>query len=92
LVPIAEYQEWPFQGFLKHTKIGSEITYNLEFKLPCILGRLNMLINPEALDICSSREVPAKAATPHEAAAHSKMYLAELRPQIKLAPWHWKRT
>jgi hypothetical protein len=31
-VPIAEYQEWPFQGFLKRTKIGNETTYNLEFQ------------------------------------------------------------
>jgi hypothetical protein len=33
LAPIAEYQEWPFQGFLKRTRIGNETTYNLEFKL-----------------------------------------------------------
>jgi len=67
-VPIAEYQEWPFHGFLKRTKIGNETTYNLEFKLPC-------------------REAPAKAAIPNEAAAHSKIYPAALRPQIKRAPW-----
>jgi hypothetical protein len=86
-VPIAEYQEWPFQGFLKRTKIGSETTYNLEFKLPCISGRLNLPFNPEALHIYSSREAPAKVAIPHKAAAHSKMYPAALRPQIKRAPW-----
>jgi hypothetical protein len=86
-MPVAEYQEWPFQGFLKRTKIGDDITYNLEFKLPCISGQLNLPINPEALDICSSREAPAKAAIPHEVAAHSKMYAAALRPQIKRAPW-----
>jgi hypothetical protein len=85
-IPIAEYQEWPFQGFLKRTKIGNETTYNLEFKLPCISGRLNLPINPEALHICSSREALAKAAIPHKAAAHSKMYPAALRPQIKRAP------
>jgi hypothetical protein len=33
-VPVAEYQEWPFHGFLKRTWIGDDITYNLEFKLP----------------------------------------------------------
>jgi hypothetical protein len=87
LVPVAEYQEWPFQGFLKCTKIGDDITYNLEFKLPPISKHLNLPINPEALDICSSREAPAKVAIPHEAAAHSKMYPATLRPQIKHAPW-----
>jgi len=33
-VPVAEYQEWPFHGFLERTRIGDGITYNLEFKLP----------------------------------------------------------
>lgn len=32
--PVAEHQEWPFQGFLKRTKIWNETTYNLEFRLP----------------------------------------------------------
>jgi hypothetical protein len=82
-VPIAEYQKWPFQGFLKHTKIGSETTYNLEFKLLCISGCLNLPINPEALNICSSRETPARVAIPHKAATHFKMYPAVLQPQIK---------
>jgi hypothetical protein len=40
--PLAEYQEWPFQGFLKRTRIGNETTYNLEFQLPCISERLNL--------------------------------------------------
>jgi hypothetical protein len=31
LAPVAEYQEWPFQGFLKCTKIGNKTTFNLEF-------------------------------------------------------------
>lgn len=43
-VPIAEYQEWPFQGFLKRTRIGNEITYNLEFKLPCLSKLLSLPI------------------------------------------------
>ncbi|KAG0644942.1 hypothetical protein D0Z07_9333 [Hyphodiscus hymeniophilus] len=33
-LPAAEYQEWPFQGFLKCTRVGKETTYNLEFRLP----------------------------------------------------------
>ncbi|KAF4636258.1 hypothetical protein G7Y89_g1832 [Cudoniella acicularis] len=33
--PVAEYQEWPFQGFRKRTKIGDDITYNLQtFSVP----------------------------------------------------------
>jgi len=89
-VQFAEYQEWPFQGFLKRTKIGSETTYNLEFKLPCISECLNLPINSKALHICSGREAPAKVTIPHEAAAHSKTYPAALRPQIKRAPWTWE--
>jgi hypothetical protein len=72
---------------LKYTKIGNETTYNLEFKLSCISGRLNLPINPEALDICSSREALARAAIPHEAAAHFKVYPAAVWPRIKCAPW-----
>lgn len=86
-VTTTEYQEWPFQGFLRHTKIGNETTYNLEFKLPCILGQLKQPISSETLGISSSREPSAKAAIPHEATAHSKMYPAALRPQIKRALW-----
>lgn len=51
-VPVAEYPEWPFQGFLKRTRIGDDVTYNLEFKLPSISERLHLPIHPEALDIC----------------------------------------
>ncbi|TGO20650.1 hypothetical protein BPAE_0277g00010 [Botrytis paeoniae] len=29
----AEYQEWPFKGFLKRTSVGNVTTYNLEFHL-----------------------------------------------------------
>jgi hypothetical protein len=85
-VPVAEYQEWPFQGLLKRTRIGDDVTYNLEFKLPSI--------DPKALDICSGRETPARVPTHHEAApirheaaTHSKIYPAALQPQIKRAPW-----
>ena len=35
-VPVAEYQEWAFTGFLKCTTVGNEKTYDLEFKLPSI--------------------------------------------------------
>ena len=50
----AEYQEWPFQGFLQWTKIGDDITYNLEFKLPPISDHLNLLVNTKTFTICSS--------------------------------------
>jgi len=50
-VLVSEYQEWPFQVFLKRTKIGDDVTYNLEFKLPSISEHLHLPINPAALDI-----------------------------------------
>jgi hypothetical protein len=32
--PIAEYQEWSCQSFLKRTTIGNQTQYNVEFALP----------------------------------------------------------
>jgi hypothetical protein len=39
-VLVAEYEEWPFQSFLKRAKIGDDIMYNLEFKTSTYLGAL----------------------------------------------------
>jgi hypothetical protein len=86
-ITIAKYQEWPFQGFVKRTKIGNDTTYNLEFKLACISEALNLPINLEVLDICSNMEAPSKVAMPHKASAHSKIYSTGLRPQIKRDRW-----
>ena len=61
--PVAEYQEWPFQGFLKRTRIGEDITYNLEFKLPAISDHLRLPINPDLLK-SPSREALASTSTP----------------------------
>ncbi|KAH8779393.1 hypothetical protein BGZ57DRAFT_952744 [Hyaloscypha finlandica] len=60
---LAEYQEWPFQGFLKRTRIGEDITYNLEFKLPAISDHLRLPINPDLLK-SPSREALASTSTP----------------------------
>ena len=87
IVPVAEYQEWPFQGFLKYTRIGDDVTYNLEFKLPSISEHLHLPIDPKALDICSSREAPAKVLTHHEGAAHSKVHQAPLKVKKERAKW-----
>jgi hypothetical protein len=88
-VPVAEYQEWPFQGFLKRIRIGDDVTYNLEFKLPLASEHLHLLINSAALDTCSSKEAPAKAPTPHEAAAHSKIRQALLQLMKKRKHVKW---
>ncbi|PVH69999.1 hypothetical protein DL98DRAFT_377026, partial [Cadophora sp. DSE1049] len=45
----AEYQEWPFQGFLKRVTIGNQITYNLEFSLSHIPEHLNVPLHSEVL-------------------------------------------
>ena len=87
MVPFAEYQEWPFEGFLKRTKIGDDVTYNLEFKLSLISERLKLPITPAALDICSSKEAPAKAPIYHDAAAHSKVYQAPSQPKKGHVKW-----
>jgi hypothetical protein len=74
-IPVAEYQEWPFQGFLKRTRIGDDVTYNLEFKLPSISEHLHLPINPAALDINN------------DAAEHSKIHQAPLKPTKSKVPW-----
>jgi hypothetical protein len=85
--PVAEYQEWPFQGFLKRIRIGDDVTYNLEFKLPSISEQLHLPIDPKALDIFPSKEALAKVPTHHEAAAHSKIHHAPLQPKKKRVKW-----
>jgi hypothetical protein len=86
-VPIAEYQEWPFRGFLKRTKIGNETTYNLEFQLPRIPEHLYLPIPSEALGFGSNTGTSAEVGTPHSAVAHSEVRPAILRPKRKRVPW-----
>lgn len=85
--PVAEYQECPFQGFLKRTKIENEITYYLEFQLSHVPEHLHPPILSEALGICSTKETSAEAATPHNIAAHSKVQPATLWSKRKRVPW-----
>jgi len=73
--PVAEYQEWPFQGFLKRTRIGDDVTYNLEFKLPSTSEHLRLPINPNALDIN------------YDAAAHSQIHQVPLKPKKSKVSW-----
>lgn len=72
-LPIAEYQEWSFQGFFKRTIIEDEITYNLEFKLPHILEHTNNPSSSNLLSIDLSKEIFTEALSPRTNAAHSKM-------------------
>ena len=85
--PVAEYQKWPFQGFLKRTKIGNETTYNLEFQLLHIPEHLHLPVLSDALGMRSNKETSAGAAAAYSAGAHSKMRSAAERPQIKRVRW-----
>jgi hypothetical protein len=51
------------------------VTYNLEFKLPSISEQLHLPIDPKALDIN------------HDAATHSKIHQAPLKPKKSKVPW-----
>jgi hypothetical protein len=79
---------WPFQGFLKRIKIGDNVTYNLKFKLPSISEHLHLSIDPEALDICSSKGALAKVPTHHDVAAYSKTRQAPLQPKKSVLNGH----
>ncbi|PMD14931.1 hypothetical protein NA56DRAFT_582813, partial [Hyaloscypha hepaticicola] len=70
--PVAEYQEWPFQGFLKRIKIGNETTYNLEFQLSHIPEHIHLPVLSEAFGMRSNE-------------AHSKMQ--PLQSKRKSVPW-----
>jgi hypothetical protein len=85
--PIAEYQEWPFQGFLKRTRIRDDVTYNLKFKLPSISEQLHIPIDPKALDICSSKEASAQVPINYNAAARVKVHQAPLQSRKRRVKW-----
>lgn len=74
-VLVAEYQEWPLQGFLKCTKIGDDAMSNLELKLLSISEHFHLPINPVALDIN------------YNAAAHSKIHQAPLKTKKSKILW-----
>jgi hypothetical protein len=63
------------------------VTYNLEFKLPSISEHFHLPIHPETLDICSSKEAPAKVPINHDAAAYSKIHQVSLQPEKKRVKW-----
>jgi hypothetical protein len=79
---LAEYHEWPFQGFLKRTRIGNETTYNLEFQLPCTSEHLKLPINSEVLDIGSLTE-SCQATISHDIPPHSKIAVPTLKKRVK---------
>jgi hypothetical protein len=67
----ADYQEWPFQGFLKRVTIGSQITYNLEFSLSDMPKHLSLSLHSEVLST-SSRESSVEAVVSRRAVTSRK--------------------
>ncbi|KAF2180457.1 hypothetical protein K469DRAFT_592616, partial [Zopfia rhizophila CBS 207.26] len=77
----AEYQEWPFQGFLKYTIIGNEIVYNMVFKLLRVLGCVSMLINPAALRISFNRKTSTSLTTIAQSRLKTLLMMKETEPK-----------
>lgn len=86
-IPVTEYREWPFQGFLKRTKIRDNVAYKLEFELPLTSEHLYLPIDPEILDISSRREIAARSLISHDIVAYSKTYQTSLRPRRNRIRW-----
>ena len=84
---VAEYQEWPFQGFFKRTRIGNETAYNLVFQLSYVPEHLHLPVLSEALGMRSDKEASTEVGTPYSAVAHSEVRPATLRPKRKRVPW-----
>ncbi|KAF2174929.1 hypothetical protein K469DRAFT_612754 [Zopfia rhizophila CBS 207.26] len=83
----AEYQEWPFQGFLKCTTIGNEITYNVVFKLPRVSGCVSLPINTVALGIPSDGKTSTSRATVHGARSQPKTLSTTKEAEPKGGKW-----
>lgn len=71
-VPAADYHEWPFQGFLKRTKIDTLTLYNLEFQLPHALEHCSLPISVDAPGDSLDQENVTAATTFPSATACSK--------------------
>lgn len=82
MLPIAEYQEWPFRCFLKRTRIGHDTTYNLEFQLQHILEPLHLPILSQALNVDSDELTSTKTFIPYNN-LHSKERLETLQAKRK---------
>jgi len=70
--PVAEYREWPFQGFLKRVTIGNQTIYNLEFALPPIPEHFNLSLGSGVLG-AGFKELSAEAVVSHRAVTSCKL-------------------
>jgi len=85
--PCAATEAVPLQVLSQTHQDQGDVTYNLEFKLPSISEHLHLPINPAVLEICSSKEAPAKAPINHDAAAHSKVHQVPPQPKKRRVEW-----
>ncbi|KAL2063229.1 hypothetical protein VTL71DRAFT_5033 [Oculimacula yallundae] len=74
---VTEHRQWPFQGFLNYTRVGDNVTYNLEFKLPSVSECVHIPIDRAALE------------SDYKAAAHSKTPLKSKKSRV---PWSKKEN
>jgi hypothetical protein len=84
-VLAAEYEEWPLHGFLKRTRIGSTLLFNLEFHLTHVPEHLEPSGLSEALR--SSIKSSALHQTSHSAVARSKTRHVKSRHPTKRILW-----
>lgn len=79
---VGEYQEWPFQGFLKRSNIGNEITYNLQFRLQHIPEHLHLHVLSRALNTDSTHN----STSIHHDNLQSKTPLQVRRKRVSWRP------
>jgi hypothetical protein len=79
----ADYQEYPFQGFLKCVRIGRETTYNLEFRLLDLPDSFRPSIGLHISNSTSSGESVGGSAHPRICASHAKRSRPALQKQRK---------
>ncbi len=85
--PTAEYHEWACQSVLKRTRIGDQITYDIEIQLLNAPEHLHRSILSKAFALRPDKETSIKAATPRNTGAHSQVRPAAVRAKRKRVPW-----
>ena len=80
-LPAADYQEWPFKGFFKRSRIGEDVTYSLEFRLPSTPDHPYLAANPSKAAFCSrgnTRPKPLRR-TSYSSVLHSRTRSAKAK-------------
>jgi hypothetical protein len=83
-VLAAEYEEWPLHGFLKRTRIGGTMMFNLEFHLTHVPEHVELSGLSQALH---SNTRTSTQQTSHSAVSYSKERNGKLRHSTKRVLW-----